>query len=167
MSAGHSRSVAAVGSLEPARMISTASGVSQAAPATASRGRPAAADSARLVAVSGSRWAAGWVAKARTVRPRQTYEGAMRLPVPSRATRAGRARGQRGKLVRPVPDAVQPAVEITGEIGGLLSRRCQCRAAPFTDLSAGDDLGAELLEPGGDAGISGGGRRDDDQRVCP
>ena len=96
MSAGHSRSVAAVGSREPARMISAASGVSQAAPAAASRGRPAAADSARLVAVSGSRWAAGWVAKARAVRPRQTYQGEMRL-LPSRATRAGSAASSSGQ----------------------------------------------------------------------
>jgi hypothetical protein len=58
---------------------------------------------------------------------------------------------------------VQPAVEITGEIGGLISlRRRQRRAATLASLPAGDDVGAELLEPGGHTRISGGRRGDDD-----
>jgi hypothetical protein len=58
---------------------------------------------------------------------------------------------------------VQPTVEIAGEPGGLIgSSRLQRCAATLPGLSAGTNVGAELLEPGGQASISGGSRRDDD-----
>jgi hypothetical protein len=60
---------------------------------------------------------------------------------------------------------MQPAVEIAGEKGGLISSRRQRRAATLADLSAGDDAGAEPLEPDSHAGIGGRRRRDDYQRV--
>ena len=151
MRPGHSRSVAAVGSREPERMVATASGASQAAPAAASRG-------ARL-----PRRARGWLPTREPLGRRVGVEGARGAPqadVPGRDAAAAEprhARRQRGQFIRPEPRPMQPAVEIAGEVGGLIGAgRHQRRAATLSRLPAGNDEGAELFQPVGHTRIGGG-----------